>query len=173
MTEKMTRRSFMKGAAAAAAVISLSGMLAGCGGGEEVLASVTLQNFEVRLRNIKVTGGQVYNTENESLEVDAVFDLTYTGSGFTGDTFENVFGAKIGENVMTLQNRGMTLAADISFGRTQPCTVKFRTEAEGVDALYKNGTPLILTVQLQGMTAKFSYDVANNVKGEVAAKDED
>ena len=31
MAEKMTRRTFMKGAAAAAAAISLSGMLAGCG----------------------------------------------------------------------------------------------------------------------------------------------
>ena len=33
MAEKMTRRTFMKGAAAAAAAISLSGVLVGCGGG--------------------------------------------------------------------------------------------------------------------------------------------
>ena len=32
MAEKMTRRTFMKSAAAAAAAISLSGVLAGCGG---------------------------------------------------------------------------------------------------------------------------------------------
>ena len=31
MAEKMTRRTFMKGAAAAAAAISLSGVLVGCG----------------------------------------------------------------------------------------------------------------------------------------------
>ena len=33
MAEKMTRRTFMKSAAAAAAAISLSGVLTGCGGG--------------------------------------------------------------------------------------------------------------------------------------------
>ena len=32
MAEKMTRRTFMKSAAAAAAAISLSGVLTGCGG---------------------------------------------------------------------------------------------------------------------------------------------
>ena len=31
MAEKMTRRTFMKSAAAAAAAVSLSGILAGCG----------------------------------------------------------------------------------------------------------------------------------------------
>ena len=34
MAEKMTRRTFMKSAAAAAAAISLSGVLTGCGGGQ-------------------------------------------------------------------------------------------------------------------------------------------
>lgn len=33
MTTKMTRRTFLKGAAAAAAAVSLSGLLTGCGGG--------------------------------------------------------------------------------------------------------------------------------------------
>ena len=34
MAEKMTRRTFMKSAAAAAAAISLSGVLTGCGSGQ-------------------------------------------------------------------------------------------------------------------------------------------
>ena len=34
MTTKMTRRTFLKGAAAAAAAVSLSGLLTGCGGGQ-------------------------------------------------------------------------------------------------------------------------------------------
>lgn len=33
MTTKMDRRTFLKGAAAAAAAVSLSGLLTGCGGG--------------------------------------------------------------------------------------------------------------------------------------------
>ena len=37
MAEKMTRRTFMKSAAAAAAAISLSGVLTGCGGDIKML----------------------------------------------------------------------------------------------------------------------------------------
>ena len=55
MAEKMTRRTFMKSAAAAAAAISLSGVLVGCGGGlaqDEVqigafTAKSTMQGFLV------------------------------------------------------------------------------------------------------------------------------
>lgn len=36
MTTKMTRRTFLKGAAAAAAAVSLSGLLTGCGGDQEL-----------------------------------------------------------------------------------------------------------------------------------------
>lgn len=36
MTTKMTRRTFLKGAAAAAAAVSLSGLLTGCGGSPEL-----------------------------------------------------------------------------------------------------------------------------------------
>lgn len=36
MTTKMTRRTFLKGAAAAAAAVSLSGLLTGCGGDPEL-----------------------------------------------------------------------------------------------------------------------------------------
>ena len=42
MAEKMTRRTFMKSAAAAAAAISLSGVLVGCGGGSVAADEVKL-----------------------------------------------------------------------------------------------------------------------------------
>lgn len=42
MAEKMTRRTFMKSAAAAAAAISLSGVLVGCGGGSVATDEVKL-----------------------------------------------------------------------------------------------------------------------------------
>ena len=49
MAEKMTRRTFMKSAAAAAAAISLSGVLTGCGGsGQLADDEVQIGPFTVR-----------------------------------------------------------------------------------------------------------------------------
>ena len=50
MAEKMTRRTFMKSAAAAAAAISLSGVLTGCGG------SGQLADDEVQIGPFTVKG---------------------------------------------------------------------------------------------------------------------
>ena len=48
MAEKMTRRTFMKSAAAAAAAISLSGVLTGCGGrGQLAVDEVQIGPFTV------------------------------------------------------------------------------------------------------------------------------
>ena len=49
MAEKMTRRTFMKSAAAAAAAISLSGVLVGCGGGSAAADEVKLGAYTVKL----------------------------------------------------------------------------------------------------------------------------
>lgn len=46
MAEKMTRRTFMESAAAAAAAISLSGVLVGCGGGSAATDEVKLGAYE-------------------------------------------------------------------------------------------------------------------------------
>ena len=43
MTTKMTRRTFLKGAAAAAAAVSLSGLLTGCGGSKTADSSSDAQ----------------------------------------------------------------------------------------------------------------------------------
>lgn len=51
MTTKMTRRTFLKGAAAAAAAVSLSGLLTGCGGNPE------LPDNEVQLGVFNATVG--------------------------------------------------------------------------------------------------------------------
>ena len=49
MAEKMTRRTFMKSAATAAAAISLSGVLVGCGGGSAATDEVKLGAYTVKL----------------------------------------------------------------------------------------------------------------------------
>lgn len=54
MTTKMTRRTFLKGAAAAAAAVSLSGLLTGCGGDQ--LADNEVQNGAVAVLTITING---------------------------------------------------------------------------------------------------------------------
>lgn len=49
MAEKMTRRTFMKSAAVAAAAVSLSGVLVGCGGGSAAADEVKLGAYTVKL----------------------------------------------------------------------------------------------------------------------------
>lgn len=59
MTTKMTRRTFLKGAAAAAAAVSLSGLLMGCGGGGQELPDneVQLGVFNVSIYGLNVDQG--------------------------------------------------------------------------------------------------------------------
>lgn len=55
MTTKMTRRTFLKGAAAAAAAVSLSGLLTGCGGDQELPDNaVQLGVFNVSVYGLNV-----------------------------------------------------------------------------------------------------------------------
>lgn len=49
MTTKMDRRTFLKGAAAAAAAVSLSGLLTGCGGGQLADNEVQIGPFIVKV----------------------------------------------------------------------------------------------------------------------------
>lgn len=55
MTTKMDRRTFLKGAAAAAAAVSLSGLLTGCGGDQELPDNaVQLGVFNVSIYGLNV-----------------------------------------------------------------------------------------------------------------------
>ena len=58
MTTKMDRRTFLKGAAAAAAAVSLSGLLTGCGGDQELPDNaVQLGVFNVSIYGLNVNQG--------------------------------------------------------------------------------------------------------------------
>lgn len=57
MTTKMTRRTFLKGAAAAAAAVSLSGLLTGCGGDQLADNEVQIGPFIVKVYGLDVALG--------------------------------------------------------------------------------------------------------------------
>ena len=76
MAEKMTRRTFMKSAAAAAAAISLSGVLVGCGGGSVAADEVKLGAYTVKLYSAN-THAEVQGTGGSSYKITAKADITF------------------------------------------------------------------------------------------------
>lgn len=86
MAEKMTRRTFMKSAATAAAAISLSGILAGCGGGQ-AQDEVKLGAYTVKLYSAN-THAEVQGTGGSSYKITAKADITFDKNA--GGTFQEL-----------------------------------------------------------------------------------
>ena len=87
MAEKMTRRTFMKSAAAAAAAISLSGVLTGCGGGSTAADEVKLGAYTVKLYSAN-THAEVQGTGGSSYKITAKADITFDKNA--GGTFQEL-----------------------------------------------------------------------------------
>lgn len=87
MAEKMTRRTFMKSAAAAAAAISLSGVLTGCGGGSAAADEVKLGAYTVKLYSAN-THAEVQGTGGSSYKITAKADITFDKNA--GGTFQEL-----------------------------------------------------------------------------------
>ena len=87
MAEKMTRRTFMKSAAAAAAAVSLSGILAGCGGGSAAADEVKLGAYTVKLYSAN-THADVQGTGASSYKITAKADITFDKNA--GGTFQEL-----------------------------------------------------------------------------------
>ena len=86
MAEKMTRRTFIKGTAAVAAAVSLSGILAGCGGGQ-AQDEVKLGAYTVKLYSAN-THAQEQGTGGSSYTVTAKADITFDENA--GGTFQEL-----------------------------------------------------------------------------------
>lgn len=75
MANEITRRNFIKGAAAAAIVVSLSGVLTGCGG--QAVNEVKLGAYVVKLYNANTRAtsqGTGENTYSVTAKADITFD---------------------------------------------------------------------------------------------------
>ena len=102
MAEKMTRRTFMKSAAAAAVAVSLSGVLTGCGGGQ-AQDEVKLGAYTVKLYSAN-THAVEQGTGGSSYTVTAKADITFDKNA--GGTLQDLpctgmFAGKIDETGLT------------------------------------------------------------------------
>ena len=155
MAEKMTRRTFMKSAAAAAVAVSLSGMLAGCGGGQ-AQDEVQIGAFTAKVYNAKAfwvggtgTGSSNYITATARLTLDT------KNSTFVSQQYQGMFVGTIGDSALSTDapNGSDSLVATnmpflIAFLRKTEVELKLSFAKEEDFTAFKKGTPVKLTITI-------------------------
>lgn len=160
MAEKMTRRTFMKSAAAAAAAISLSGILAGCGGG---LAQdeVKLGAYTVKLYSAN-THAEVQGTGGSSYKITAKADITFdknAGGIFQELPCKGMFTGKIGAvSLNTDKPTGSLTMSNFAglnwFMSKATVDVEMTIPTEEAYEKIAAGTPVEVTVRLNNVEGK-------------------
>lgn len=160
MAEKMTRRTFMKSAAAAAAAVSLSGILAGCGGGQ-AQDEVKLGAYTVKLYSAN-THAEVQGTGGSSYKITAKADITFDKNA--GGTFQELpckgmFTGKIGAVSLNTDKPTGSLTMSNFAGLNwfmSKATVEVEMTIPTEEAYEKiaAGTPVEITVKLNNVEGK-------------------
>lgn len=97
MTTKMTRRTFLKGAAAAAAAVSLSGLLTGCGGDQELPDNaVQLGVFNVSIYGLNVDQGAELGGDAGAITGTVKIRFSDSGSSTQAVPYRGMFNATVG-----------------------------------------------------------------------------
>lgn len=116
MVSKVSRRNFLKGAAAMTVAAAASTLLAGCSGngGNDVPDPNTITLGDYKVKVIKVTGSQNQELGSEDLTGSVIpeVSIAYSGTGFTGLSYKDVFSATMGDKEMKLNKAGMIVSKD-------------------------------------------------------------
>lgn len=157
MAEKMTRRTFMKGAAAAAIAVSLSGVLAGCGGGGGLAQDeVRVGAFVVKVFNATGNVGGTSFGSGSNGYINATVKLTYssTGSGTVEYPYNGMFAAKIDEtDLKVVKPTSGTLKASNqpilgSFMKENQTELSLDFPTSESSGAFKDGKPVELTIKI-------------------------
>ena len=154
MAEKMTRRTFMKSAAAAAAAVSLSGILAGCGGGNPVYDQVQVGPFIVKVYDAK--SSLVSSSDGTNVgELNAKVKMTYNskGSGTVTYSYDGMFAGKVGEhNLETRKPIGQFSTSNwpflSAFMKENTTDLKLSFPDTDTYKEFMDGTPLELAINI-------------------------
>ena len=160
MAEKMTRRTFMKSAAAAAAAVSLSGILAGCGGGQ-AQDEVKLGAYTVKLYSAN-THAEVQGTGGSSYKITAKADITFdknAGGIFQELPCKGMFTGKIGAvSLNTDKPTGSLTMSNFAglnwFMSKATVDVEMTIPTEEAYEKIAAGTPVEVTVRLNNVEGK-------------------
>ena len=159
MTTKMDRRTFLKGAAAAAAAVSLSGLLTGCGGGQLADNEVQLGGFNVSI-SVKVYGLDVdQGTEmNKAGAILGKVKLQFSDGGGNWQTmkYDGMFSATVNECTLTqVAPTGTLVVSDALLGKpfaTKEKDLKLSFPDVTTREAYQSGKPAYLTITINNIT---------------------
>ena len=155
MTTKMTRRTFLKGAAAAAAAVSLSGLLTGCGDQELPDNEIQIGAYTVRVSDLDVDQGTEMNKAGAIL---GKVKLRFADGGGNWQTmrYDGMFSATVnGCNLTQVAPTGRFTVTDSMGGKlhsTVEQELRLSFPNEGWRYQYQNGAMAVLTIKINGMT---------------------
>lgn len=155
MAEKMTRRTFMKSAAAAAAAISLSGVLVGCGGG---LAQdeVQIGPFTVKVFGLDVDLGTESGTDKGAITGKVRLRYDAGGGSWQGGQYGDMFQASVGEaKLKQVSPAGTFFVSDTLLGKpfaTEEKDLRLNFPDAEIKEAYRNGQPAVLKIVINGIS---------------------
>lgn len=150
MTTKMTRRTFLKGAAAAAAAVSLSGLLTGCGGDQLADNEVQIGPFIVKVYGLDVALGTA--SGNDKGAITGKVKLRYDAGG----SYNNMFKAVVVDaNLTQVAPTGPFFVSDALVGKpfaTEEKDLKLSFPTDEARQNFLDGKPAVMTITINGMT---------------------
>ena len=158
MTTKMTRRTFLEGAAAAAAAVSLSGLLTGCGGGDQELPdnAVQLGVFNVSIYGLNVDQGAELGGDAGAITGTVKIRFSDSGSSMQAVPYQGMFNATVGSsNLNQVAPTGTLVVSDALLGKpfaTKEVTLKLSFPDVATRKAYQSGKPAYLTITINNTT---------------------
>ena len=152
MANEITRRNFIKGAAAAAIAVSLSG----CGD----------TGYDVGEFRIYFAGKPAYGWMNSDNTGFVRLNINVKGTKNTltlNHSFGEAFQAQVQNKTLELENKSDKI--NILQGLTQKCALTFKLNAENrglYNALCAGEEPLLLTVKLSAQRRQFALVLPEN-----------
>ena len=156
MTTKMTRRTFLKGAAAAAAAVSLSGLLTGCGGDQLADNEVQIGPFIVKVYGLDVALGTASGNDKGAITGKVKLRYDAGGSSWQGGSYNNMFKAVVVDaNLTQVAPTGPFFVSDALVGKpfaTKEVTLKLSFPDVATREAYQSGKPAYLTITINNTT---------------------
>lgn len=156
MTTKMTRRTFLKGAAAAAAAVSLSGLLTGCGGDQLADNEVQIGPFIVKVYGLDVNLGTASGNDKGAITGKVKLRYDAGGSSWQGGSYNNMFKAVVVDaNLTQVAPTGPFFVSDALVGKpfaTEEKDLKLSFPTDEARQNFLDGKPAVMTITINGMT---------------------
>lgn len=156
MTTKMTRRTFLKGAAAAAAAVSLSGLLTGCGGGQLADNEVQIGPFIVKVYGLDVDLGTASGNDKGAITGKVKLRYDAGGSSWQGGSYNNMFKAVVVDaNLTQVAPTGPFFVSDALVGKpfaTEEKDLKLSFPTDEARQNFLDGKPAVMTITINNIT---------------------